>query len=278
MAWRVPTPAVCPYHYSIYNWHSPPHPNSYTWKQHNNPGLTEVHIPFPYLLPPSDLEYSGLAAIAERSWPNTMPGNKGPLPSWSASRRHPIWPISASHQPRPLPKHEMARRRPLRRHHKYSSGWFGEVQHWKPFLTQKIIYHGQSVENNLLSNPSQGKKNWQLALSNLQHGHWESFIFPLPSPGLDAFRREDEEIISTLRKPVHPTKRGSRWKKLLSGRTARNSRVCHWRFSVVSVLLSPWPKTITLVFQEGDAPSPLQNRPFVYFQFIFKARILLLQE
>lgn len=112
MAWRVPAPAVCPYQYSIYNWHSPPHPNSYTWKQHNNPGLTDVHIPFPYLLSPSDLEYSGLAAIAERSWPNTLPGNKGPHPSLSASRRHPIWPISASHHPRPLPKHEMARRRP----------------------------------------------------------------------------------------------------------------------------------------------------------------------
>lgn len=29
----------------------------------------------------------------------------------------------------------------------------------KQFLTRKIIYHGQSVENNLISNPSQGEKS-----------------------------------------------------------------------------------------------------------------------
>lgn len=155
--------------------------------------LTDVHSPFPYLLPPSDLEYSGLSAMAERSWTNAEPRNRGPHPhpSLSASRRHPIWPISASHTPPTLPWAWSGKEKaPC--HHKHLSAWFGEVQHWKQFLTWKIIYHGQSVENNLISNPSQGKKNWQLALSNLQHGHWDSFIFPSPSPGLDALRREEE--------------------------------------------------------------------------------------
>lgn len=36
-------------------------PTSYTWKQHNNPELTDVHAPLAYLLL-SDLEYSGWSA------------------------------------------------------------------------------------------------------------------------------------------------------------------------------------------------------------------------
>lgn len=152
--------------------------------------LTDVHFPFPYLLPPSDLEYSGPSIMAKRSWTNVEPRNKDPHPPSSVSRRHLIWPISASHTPHPCLSMKWQGEGPC--HHKHLSAWFGEVQHGKQFLTRKIIYHGQSVENNLISNPSQGKKNWQLALSNLQHGHWDSFIFPSPSPGLDAFRREEE--------------------------------------------------------------------------------------
>lgn len=40
-------------------------PTSYTWKQQNNPELTDVDAPLPYLLC-SDLEYSGVSATAKR--------------------------------------------------------------------------------------------------------------------------------------------------------------------------------------------------------------------
>lgn len=179
-------------------------PNGYTWKQHNNPELTDVCIPLAYLLL-SDLEYFGFSATtkrflatAEKSGPNAQSRNKDPCLSLSSPRRHPIWPSLAG-APRLPPFHPLKQETVTAMHppstpcsNKHFSGWFGKVQHWKQFLTQKIIYHGQSVENNLISNPFQEEKNWQLALSNLQHGHWESFIFPFPGPGLAAFRRDEE--------------------------------------------------------------------------------------
>lgn len=76
-------------------------PTSYTWKQHNNPELTDVDAPLPYLLL-SDLEYSGCSATAERflatakgSRPKTQSRNKDLWPCLSSRRRHPVKPTLA---------------------------------------------------------------------------------------------------------------------------------------------------------------------------------------
>ena len=138
----------------------------------------------------------GLFTSAERSWPNAQSRNKGPWPSFVFTQEmphwtHPAWgPQHPTPLPQPVPKQETATEGPR-----------------QPQICVRVIWRDPALKaisysENHLSwticrkqshfKPFPGREELTTALSNLQHGHWESFTFPSPSPGLDACRREKE--------------------------------------------------------------------------------------